>query len=83
MNEREIKMSEEIKRLEKELRKYKWTKENPMLKATKDFHIEFYFKEINLGREDNRILRPSPHVKINGKIIPVFRLAKLYTLAEA
>jgi hypothetical protein len=75
-------MSEEILRLKQELVKYKWTEENPMVKTIKEFKMEFYFREVNLGSEDNRILRPVAHVKINGETIPVFRLAKLYALAK-
>ena len=75
-------MSKEILRLKQELVKYKWTEENPMVKLLKNFKMEFYFKEINLGSEDNRILRPVALVKINGETIRVFRLAKLYALAK-
>ena len=75
-------MSKEILRLKQELVKYKWTEENPMVKTIKEFKMEFYFREVNLGSEDNRILRPVAHVKINGETIPVFTLAKLYALAK-
>lgn len=73
MNEREIKMSEEIKRLEKELRKYKWTKEEPLRKALRHIKMEFYWDE------GNDVRPPHPRIFFEpidgvGTDMPVFKL---------
>tara|TARA_R100001015_G_C4603960_1_gene158932 strand:- start:89 stop:355 length:267 start_codon:yes stop_codon:yes gene_type:complete len=77
MNEREIKMSEEIKRLEKELIKYKWTKEEPLGKALSHIKMEFYWDE------GNDVRPPHPRIFFDpvdgvGTDMPVFKLIEYY-----
>jgi len=77
MNEREIKMIEEIKRLEKELKKYKWTKEEPLGKALSHIKMKFYWDE------GNDVRPPHPRVSFDpvdsaGIDMPVFKLIEYY-----
>lgn len=85
MNEKEIiqNMSEEILRLQKELRKYKWTKENPLWMEDSRFKVELFWKE----DKPNNILLPSVHFSTHNpnrkgksidKTLPLFTLVKRY-----
>lgn len=94
MNEKEIiqNMSEEILRLQKELRKYKWTKENPWWIADSRFKAEFFLKEIRQEVECVTSNAPDilfPHVHFSthnpnrkgksiDKTLPLFTLVKRY-----
>lgn len=79
MNEKEMieHMSEEILRLKKELRKYKWTKDEPCSKAMSHITMHFYWDEGNEYRP------PQPRVSYDpidgvGTDIPVFKLIEYF-----
>jgi hypothetical protein len=68
-------MSEEILRLKKELRKYKYTKEVPYSKATSSIKMEFYWDE------GNDVRPPHPRVFFHpkngvGQDMPLFKLVE-------
>ena len=79
MNEKEIieNMSKEILRLQKELRQYKWTKDQPLSKAMRRIKMHFYWDE------GNEYLPPQPRVFYDpidgvGTDIPVFKLIEYF-----
>ena len=85
MNDKEmiLNLSKEILRLQKELKKYKWTEDMPMSQifgGPKGLQTTFYYKEYEFNHNSaERLIKPIPYVKINGKSMPVFRLAKLWS----
>ena len=79
MSEEDIKinMYEEILRLEKELRKYKYTREVPYSSHGSHIKIEFYWDE------GNDVRPPEPrvffkHIDGVGTDMPIFKLVKYY-----
>ena len=94
MNEKEIiqNMSEEILRLQKELRKYKWTKENPWWIADSRFKAELFWERIDQKLEcatsnASDILFPKVHFSTRNpnrkgksidKTLPLFTFVKRY-----
>ena len=70
-------MSEEILRLKKELRKYKYTREVPYSKATSAIKMEFYWDE------GNDVRLPHPRVSFHpkngvGQDMPLFKLIEFF-----
>ena len=71
-------MSEEILRLKKELRKYKYTKEAPYSEITVGLKMEFYWDE------GNDVRPPHPRVFFHpkngvGQDMPLFKLVQFFT----
>ena len=85
MNDKEmiLNLSKEILRLRKELKKYKWTEDKPMSKilgGPKRLQTSFYYREYRFTPTSaERLVKPIPYVEINGKSMPVFKLAKLWS----
>ena len=72
-----INMAEEILRLKKELKKYKWTKDEPLSKALRHLKMEFFWDEGNEFRlaEPRVFFHPFDGVGID---MPVFKLIEYF-----
>ena len=79
MNEKDtiINMAEEILRLKKELKKYKWTKDEPLSKALQHLKMEFFWDEGNEFRlaEPRVFFHPIDGVGID---MSVFKLIEYF-----
>ena len=71
-------MSEEILRLKKELRKYKYTREVPYSKATRTIKMEFYWDEGNDVRPPHPRVSFRPVGGLGGTDMPLFRLIEIF-----
>ena len=71
-------MSEEILRLKKELRKYKYTKEVPYSKVMSHIKMEFYWDEGNDVRPSQPRVFFHPNNGV-GTDMPLFKLVQFFT----
>ncbi len=76
-NEIFLNMSDEIMKLRKELRQYKWTKDQPLSKAMSHIKMHFYWDE------GNEVRPPHPRVFYEsidgvGTDMPVFKLIEFF-----
>ena len=80
MSEEDIKinMHEEILRLKKELRKYKYTKEVPYSKISSTIKMEFYWDEGNDVRPPHPRVTFDPVGGLARTDMPLFKLIEFY-----
>ena len=71
-------MSEEILRLKKELRKYKYTREVPYSKATSAIKMEFYWDEGNDVRPPHPRVSFDPVDGLAKTDMPLFKLIEFF-----